>query len=117
MGAKKDIRIYQGSTFEMTVNWKDANNDPIDTTGFTGAMKIKPTYNTSNTLATANVSVATDGVISILIPASNTAVIPVANATSGPARSTYVYDLKLTSGDGTVTTLLWGQAIVQASVT
>ena len=38
-----DIDLYQGDTFEVVLNFKDAGNVGVDLTGFTGNCQFKPT--------------------------------------------------------------------------
>jgi len=71
-----DITLQQGATFEMTVQYKDSNGDPVDMTGYSIASKI---YNRLGTAELATFSapwdVQTSGLFKLRLPASGTAVI------------------------------------------
>ncbi|MHA2066624.1 MAG: hypothetical protein ACXABY_19805 [Candidatus Thorarchaeota archaeon] len=42
LAGKHDITIEQGSTFQLFFIWLDTSGNPIDLTGYSAVMKIKP---------------------------------------------------------------------------
>jgi hypothetical protein len=85
----------QGTTFRRRLVFKDANQSPVPTTGYTGIMQIRLLDDSGNSppvleLSTSNGRITmggADGSISLLLDANTTASLP-----SG----TYEYDLFIT---------------------
>ena len=46
---KYSFTIEQGTTVDFELQYKDSSNNPIDLTGYTGAMSIRSTYSGSGT--------------------------------------------------------------------
>lgn len=116
--AKQTLKIKKGDTFRLTLKWLYSNNVAKDLTGYTGTMKIKSNYSSTNTLLTVtDVSCYSNGNIEIVIPAANTATLTVnTNAVDVPPRSNTVYEITLTSGSSEVHNILYGTAIIDASL-
>ena len=96
MSAKYNLVCEQATTFNFlfTIN---NNNTPLNLTGYTGVMTVRPFVGASTTTvvaSTANGRMTLGGIagsVTVLIDATTTGAI-------GSGR--YVYDLVLTSGDG-----------------
>lgn len=103
----------QGATFSRTLTWRDPNGDPIDLTGYSARMQVRPTARG----ATEPLVEITDGdgitlggeegTIALYVDADATASLP-----AEPLR----YDIELEQ-DGNVTRLLAGWFKVVAEVT
>jgi hypothetical protein len=112
LSAKYNLVCEQATTFNFlfTIN---NNNTPLNLTGYTGVMTVRPFVGASTTTvvaSTANSRMTLGGVagsVTVLIDATTTGAI-------GSGR--YVYDLVLTSG-ATVTRYLEGKFIVTGAVT
>lgn len=105
MAVKANITIDQGSTFSTQITLTDANNNPLNLTGYTSESQMRKWY-TSNTAINFNVALA-NGVITLSMDANTTASI-----TDGR----YVYDVKLTDLSGNVTRIVEGQVTVTPEV-
>jgi hypothetical protein len=109
-----NLTIEQGATFILPVTWKDANDNPINLTGYTARMQVRQYKDSTAALVTATtenngiVLGGALGTITITITATATAALP---AIIG------FYDLELVSGAGTVSRLLQGTATISAEVT
>lgn len=112
MSKRHDITVEQGATFTLQVEWKDADGDPINLTGYTSAMQIRRTYG-----APALLTLASGGAISIDAAAGKlTVTIPAATTAALAAPMQGVYDLEVTTGT-TVYRLLEGSVLVTPEVT
>lgn len=113
MAETHDITIDQGATFELVVEWKDPDGDPIDLTGYSAAMQIRRTFSDTPlvALASGGSGITIDaalGKLSITIARTVTA------ALAAPLRG--VYDLELSTG-GTTYRLLEGSVLITPEVT
>ncbi len=111
---KLDFVIPKGSTWTQRLWVKDGvSNDPIDITGYTASMKIRPTVASSTviaTLTTENGCIAisgTEGMITLSLSSTVTAAV---------TQSGGVYDLLVTGG-GRVTRLVEGSVSFKPVVT
>ena len=112
MSAKYNLVCEQATTFNFlfTIN---NNNTPLNLTGYTGVMTVRPFVGASTTTvvaSTANGRMTLGGVagsVTVLIDATTTGAI-------GSGR--YAYDLVLDSG-ATITRYLEGKFIVTGAVT
>ncbi len=79
--AKKNLTIEQGSTFFNIVIYRDVDGNPVDLTGYTAAMQIRKTKDSSTILLTLNTSNGylilggALGTVTIGIPADITAAL------------------------------------------
>lgn len=109
-----DMVIDQGATLSRTVTWKDSAKTPINLTGYTARMQVRPELASTTVvieLTTANSRIAlggTAGTVTLTVSATDTAAL-----TAGR----YVYDLELVSGTGVVSRLLMGNFVVRGEVT
>lgn len=53
--------IEQGSTFQLNLQYKDSNGDPIDLTGYYGRMQIRPSVSSDTVYLTLSSSLNPDG--------------------------------------------------------
>ena len=112
LSAKYNLVCEQATTFNFlfTIN---NNNTPIDLTGYTATMTVRPFVGATTTTvvaSTANGRITLGGIagsVTVLIDATTTGAI-------GSGR--YSYDLVLTTGS-TVTRYLEGKFIVTGAVT
>jgi hypothetical protein len=109
-----DVTLEQGATFTRTITYNTSAGSPVDLTGFTAEMDLRPSYNSSTvvlTLTTANGRIALGGAagtITLTVTAADMA------ALTAPADG--VYDLELSSG-GSVTRLLQGTWTISPEAT
>lgn len=106
--------IDQGATLSRTVTWKDSAKTPINVTGYSARMQVRPEITSTVLtleLTTANSRIALGGVlgtVTLTVSAADTSALV-------PGR--YVYDLELVSGAGVVSRLLMGNFVVRGEVT
>ena len=108
-----NILSDQGSTFARTLVYKDSNGTPIDLSGYTAKMEIRPTIGSSTlllTLSTANGRITLGG-------AAGTITLNVASGDMGFDPGSYAYDLEVTSGGGVTTRVVMGQFVQRGEVT
>lgn len=112
MSAKYNLVCDQATTFNFVFTISN-NNTPINLTGYTGTMTVRPFIGASTVTvvaSTANGRMTLSGLsgnVSITIDATTTGAIPAGR---------YSYDLVLDSGS-TVTRYLEGKFIVTGAVT
>lgn len=123
---KYSFTIEQGATLNFEVQYKDSTNTPINLTGYSARMQIRPAYadSTSTVYATLSSSIAADGTGLNLSGSNGTT--PLASGSIGVYISaasssaftfdTAKYDLEIVSG-ATVTRLLEGQVKLSKEVT
>jgi hypothetical protein len=109
--------IDKGSTFSLTVTYKDASDTVVNLTGWTARMQIRETPASASTLLTStggsptititNTNFAT-GVILITISATNTATLTVPVA---------YYDIEVESAAGVVRRIMQGRLSISPEVT
>lgn len=111
-----DMMCEQGATFSRVITWKDAGSDPVDLTGYTARMQVRPTV-TSDTI-TLDLTSANGGLV-FKTPRTlgQIEVVVSATTTAGLTPGSYVYDLELVSSTAVVTRLLQGKFTVKAEVT
>lgn len=110
MSAKYDFDLYQGATFNRTLDIKDADNAAVDITNYTFAGQIRTSAH-SGTVAgtfTCTITNASNGRITWEMSATNTALVPAQQC---------VYDLEMTQANGDIVRLLEGFVDVKANVT
>jgi hypothetical protein len=78
--SKYDFSIEQGSSFQLSVTYKDANNDPVNLTGWCVRLMLKTNVGDTIIYTTENLDYSTykftieevDGKLVFLLPASTT---------------------------------------------
>ena len=58
---KYSFIIEQGATLDFEIQYKDKNNNPIDLSGYTGRMQIRPTVDSTTVYLTLSSSLNADG--------------------------------------------------------
>ncbi len=113
MAAKLNLKIEQGATFQALYTWKDSTGTPVNLTGWTARMQIRPSVKSATIyleLTTENTYITlggTAGTISIDVPASITEDI---------TWECGEYDLELVNGTF-VKRLLEGNVTVKKEIT
>ena len=105
--------IDQGSVWSVVLVYTDANNSPVNLTGYTAAMQLRQNYNSDTaalTLTTAN------GGITIVGATGTVTINATATQTGALDPGFYVYDLELISG-ANISRLIQGQLTVAEQVT
>lgn len=100
-----DIKLYQGDTFEVILNFKDASNVGVDLTGFVGRAVFKPTVGSPIQLTVTVNYGSVNGAVQILL--SDT------NALTGD----YSWDLELEDAGGRKRTYIGGKVTVTDDIT
>jgi len=109
-----NILIEQGSTFKLNLTWKDSEGVPVDLTGYTARMQVRPTVESADVLL--NLSTAT-GEITLGGAAGTIAAVASAQQTSLIGGRRAVYDLEVEASNGVVTRLLQGAVAISLEVT
>lgn len=109
--AKLNLTVEQGATYTKKLVWRDKNRRPVNLTGYTARMQIRPKVDSSQIiyeLSTTNgrITLSSTGVIEMKISATDTSTL-----VSG------VYDLELTTASGDVVRLVEGKVTVSPEVT
>lgn len=108
------LTIDQGSTWRAILTAKGSDRVPIDLTGYTARMQVRPSIPSATVLAnltTENGGIEIEplaGEITLMLTDEQTAALP-----SG----TWVYDLELVSAGGEVTRTIEGGFVVRPEVT
>ena len=110
MASISNIFIDQGATFTTTVTVTDANGDAVNLSGYSVAAQIRKTFlsSTATSFTTAFVDPRTTGKITLTLTDTQTAALEAGR---------FVYDVVITSADGTKTRVVEGQVTVNPSVT
>jgi len=118
-----NIEMFQGSTYELQLIVKNANNTLKNLYSYSAAMQIRSSYS-SNTitesLSTSNGEIVintTSSSVNLILDSTRTANITVDLNNGVPPRTKYVYDLELTDGDGKVSKIIYGDVVVYGQVT
>jgi len=121
---KYNIVIEQGATYQVELQYKDSNNNPIDLTGYSGRMQIRPAIGSTTSYLYLSSSLQPDGT-GLNFSGSNGTTSPVsgsigiyisATTSSLLTFTTGVYDLELQSGS-VVTRILQGNVQLSKEVT
>ena len=105
-----NIVIEQGFDFNTTFILEDTvTTNLLDLTGYTIESQLRKTYTTSTAVSFASsIANATDGAVEISLGST---------ITSSLKEGRYVYDIKATTGNGSVLKLVEGSALVRPGVT
>jgi hypothetical protein len=107
-----NIKCPQGATFDKTFTIT-VNGSPMNLTGYTAAMQVRETYDSTSTL----LSLTNGSGITLGGTAGTIAVLVASTATAAIADGFYSYDLEITSGGGVTDRLLQGKFVVTPQVT
>ena len=115
---KYNFIIEQGTTFTLELQYKDSNSVPVDLTGYTGRMQIRPTIGSPTSYLTLSSSIQPDGTgITFPTPVSGTINLNISAISSSQLTFDQgVYDLEIATGS-TVTRLIQGNVQLSKEVT
>jgi hypothetical protein len=117
--------IEQGTTFQLELQYKDSNNNPIDLTGYSGRLQIRQTIPSTTVLLCLSSSLNPDGT-GINFSGSNGTTPPTSGSIGiyisavSSSQLTFdqaVYDLEIESSGGFVTRLIEGNVQLSKEVT
>lgn len=103
-----DIKIYQGDTFEVVLNFKDKAGNAIDLAGMTGLVQFKTLTNPPSVVATPVSTVNYNGIVG--------AVRLVILDTSDIPGGEYQWDFQLTDSLGKRRTFIGGKVEVTEDI-
>ena len=108
-----NITMDQGAQWTLTVVYDNNNGTPIDLTGYTARMQVRPKFGSDNAVLT--ISSPSSGIV--ITPLTGTLNLTATTAQTGDIPGGfYVYDLEISSG-GVVTRLMQGSVTVRDQVT
>jgi hypothetical protein len=121
---KYSILIEQGSTFSIELAYKDSTGIPINLTGYSGKMQIRPSVDANDVYITLSSSLQPDGTginfsgsYNLNPPTSGTIGLYISARSSSLFNfNEGVYDLEISSGSYT-TRILEGQVKLSKEVT
>ena len=109
MAIISNIVIDQGTSFSAEIDVSDNEGNILPLTGYTAAGQMRRTYSsTTATDFTAVVSSALEGTVKISLTPTQT---------NSLKAGRYVYDVEITSADGSITRVVEGQVEVTPGVT
>lgn len=112
MAGSYQIRIEQGATFQLMIDWKDANGTLVPLAGYSAKMQVRNvvggTLIVEASTTNSRITFPQAGRIQIVIDHTTT---------NGLSPQTAVYDLILTDPSNVVTRLLEGPALIAGAVT
>ncbi len=112
--ANYDFSIYQGTTFERLMTYKDGAGVVINLSGYSARMKIRKTWGAAVLLELT--SGANGGIV--LAATSPNITVTITPALTAPLSFEYaVYDLEIESPSGKVDRLLQGRVALNKEVT
>lgn len=125
---KYSFIIEQGTTVNFEIQYRDSNNVPVDLSGYTARMQLRPTVDSNTVYLTLSSSLNPDGTGLNMSgsngstpPTSGSIGIYIASCTSSLLTfDTAYYDLEIYSGSGVcpvTTRLLEGQVKLSREVT
>lgn len=119
--------IEQGATFQLNTQYRDSDGKPVDLTGYSGRMQLRPSVESNTVYLTLSSSLNPDGTglnfsgsANNLPPTSGTIGIVISSCTSSELNfGTAYYDLEIYSGSSCPYTvrLLQGQVQLSKEVT
>lgn len=108
-----NITMDQGAQWTLTVVYDNNSGTPIDLTGYTARMQVRPKFGSDNAVLT--LSSPSSGIV--ITPLTGTLNLTATTAQTGDIDGGfYVYDLEISSG-GVVTRLMQGSVTVRDQVT
>lgn len=113
-GGTYDFQAGVGETFQQTCRWLDPDREPIDLTGWSARMQVRP-FRDSTTVF-ASVSTTDDGIVFDDDPGTFTITITDTVMDTMPPGTAF-YDLEFIAPDGSVERLIRGRFIVRQQVT
>ena len=121
---KYNILIEQGATYQVELQYRDSNNTPVDLTGYSGKMQIRPSAGSPISYLCLSSSLNADGT-GLNFSGSNGTTSPMSGSigiyisavtSSALSFSQAVYDLEIQSGSF-VTRLIQGNVQLSQEVT
>ena len=106
--------VEKGADFPFMLTWKDSNSNPIDLTGYSARMQIRPSHKSSEVILSLSspddgiTLGTTDGLITVNITNAQSSAIDI---------SAGRYDLELVNPSGLVTRLIEGKIKFKPEVT
>jgi len=108
-----DLSIEQGATYNLVLTWK-VDGTAVNLTNYTARLQARVDVEDTETV----LSMTTAGGGITLGGAAGTITLDrTAAQTAAIAAGTYIYDLEMVAGSGTVTRLVQGELVVSAEVT
>lgn len=108
-----DLSIEQGSTYNLVLTWR-VDGTAVNLTNYTARLQAR--VDVENTETVLSMTTAGGGIT--LGGAAGTITLDQSAAqTAAIAAGTYIYDLEMVAGSGTVTRLVQGELVVSAEVT
>lgn len=105
--------VVQGDDIPFTIEWTDANGDPVDITGWTFWITIKESHEDSDADAIVQQTKS-----SFSSPLEGRANITIDGAETKDESGSKVYDMQVKKGTGgTLTTFLRGNVYIEPEVT
>jgi hypothetical protein len=109
-----DMIADQGATFSQVITWKSATGTPVNLSGYSARMQVRPRVDSST--ETLDLSSTGNNPKIVLGGALGTIMITVP-AGDMDFEGSYVYDLEVQSSGGVVTRLLMGRFQCRPEVT
>ena len=108
-----DLSIEQGSTYNLVLTWK-IDETAVNLTGYTARLQARVDAEDAETVLSMTTA---GGGITLGGAAGTITLDQSATQTAAITAGTYVYDLEMVAGSGTVTRLIQGELVVSAEVT
>lgn len=111
--ARQNLTVEQGAYWSQELLWKDADDIPVDISGYSARMQLRTSFRSS----TAVIEL-TDGDGITLGDDEGTILLEMtAEQTEGIRAGRYLYDLEMVPPDGKVVRLMQGKIKIAAEVT
>jgi hypothetical protein len=107
-----DLSIEQGATYNLVLTWQ-VNGTAVNLTNYTARLQARVDVEDTETV----LSMTTGAGITLGGVAGTITLDQTATQTALLAAGTYIYDLEMVAGSGTVTRLVQGELVVSAEVT
>lgn len=108
MAIKANLYIDQGTDFSAVIDVTDVDDNPYDLSGFTAASQMRKNYASQTSFDFVAETLGDTGKITLSMSNSVTNEIE-------PGR--YLYDVEITSSEGTITRVVEGIVIVSPGIT